>query len=73
MIAPSLAHLAQLPLMKTYSTEELHKIQMFLRDGTITEGLEWILEKKDYVFANESPCIDAWIWLSIGALRLRST
>jgi hypothetical protein len=49
MIAPSLAHLAQLPLMKTYSTEELHKIQMFLRDGTISEGLEWILEKKDYL------------------------
>ena len=47
MIAPSLAHLAQLPLMKTYSTEELHKIQMFLRDGTISEGLEW-MEKKDY-------------------------
>jgi hypothetical protein len=34
--------------MKTYSTEELHKIQMFLRAGTISEGLEWILDKKDY-------------------------
>jgi hypothetical protein len=48
MTAPSLAHLAQLPLMKSYSTEELHKIQMFLRDGIISEGLEWISEKKDY-------------------------
>jgi hypothetical protein len=34
--------------MKSYSTEELHKIQMFLRDGIISEGLEWISEKKDY-------------------------
>ncbi len=48
MIAPSLAYLAQLPLMKTYSTEELDKIQKFLLDGKMSEGLEWILEKKDY-------------------------
>ena len=50
MIAPSLTQLAQLPLMKTYSTEELHKIQTFLLllDGTMSEGLEWILENKDY-------------------------
>jgi hypothetical protein len=47
MTAPSLA-LAQLPLMKSYSTEELHKIQMFLKAGFISEGLEWISEKKDY-------------------------
>ncbi len=48
MIAPSLTHLAQLQLMNTYSTEELHKIQTFLLYGTMSEGLEWILEKKDY-------------------------
>jgi hypothetical protein len=45
----AVAKLAKLPLMKSYSPEELNKIDHFLRTREVSlAGLEWILEKEDY-------------------------
>jgi hypothetical protein len=44
----SFAKLAELPLLKSYSPEELDKIELFLRAGTVSPGLEWISEKEGY-------------------------
>jgi hypothetical protein len=46
----AIAKLAELPLMKSYSPEELNKIDLFLRTGevSLSLGFEWILEKDDY-------------------------